>query len=302
MPFFLTYPQQEGIGRSVPSAPGYLLDTYSTGAAFAYGLRKLSSTAPSNCIRVRRSSDSTEQDIGYSGDLLDEASLLTFTGAGDGFITKWYDQTANVIDVAQTTAAAQPQIVSQGVVLRQGIHPCVSFDGTDDRLVFGSNNLFNNKTDGAIFLVTRYKSRATIMRAAVFVATAAGGITRISMGATSGGKYGLFGRRLDGDSSATTTGASDLNAGFAIIETGIVDWGNSNAYIYVNGIIDVTNTAFQTDGSTTNVNSSGFSIGGNHSTADYAPMNCLEVIGYNTNQSSNRTGIEAIINYHHFIY
>ena len=50
---------------------GYLVDDYSP--TVAYSLRKLSSSA-TNAIRVRRSSDNTEQDIGFSGDNLDTTS------------------------------------------------------------------------------------------------------------------------------------------------------------------------------------------------------------------------------------
>ena len=60
-----------------------LLDTYS-GAAAAYSLRLLDSTYTGSAIRVRRSSDNTEQDIGFNvfGEL-DTVSLLAFAGTGD---------------------------------------------------------------------------------------------------------------------------------------------------------------------------------------------------------------------------
>jgi hypothetical protein len=48
-------------------APSYLLDTYS-GAAVAYSLRKLSSTYNGSAIRVRRSSDNTEMNIGFNSE------------------------------------------------------------------------------------------------------------------------------------------------------------------------------------------------------------------------------------------
>ena len=93
-----------------------LLDTYS-GAAGAYSLRRLSSSHTGNLIRVRRSSDNTEQNIGYNtNNVLDTTALLNFVGAGDGFVTTWYDQSGNARNATQTTAANQPIIVSAGVV------------------------------------------------------------------------------------------------------------------------------------------------------------------------------------------
>ena len=67
-----------------PSDPGGgftgLLDEYS-GAAAAYSVRRLSSSYTDGLIRVRRSSDDAEQDIGFdaNGDL-DTTALLAFVG------------------------------------------------------------------------------------------------------------------------------------------------------------------------------------------------------------------------------
>lgn len=93
---------------------GYLSDDYPPSAYFS--LRKTSSTA-TNAIRVRRSSDNSEQDIGFSGDDLDTASLESFCSATDGYIVTWYDQSGNANNLTQSTAANQPQIVSSGTTL-----------------------------------------------------------------------------------------------------------------------------------------------------------------------------------------
>jgi hypothetical protein len=115
----------------------YLIDAISSSSDSAYSLRQLSSSA-TNCIRVRRSSDNTEQDIGFSSNVLDTSSLTSFVGSNDGFITKWYDQSGNSVDAAQTTAANQPQIVSSGSVITEGGKPAISFDGSNDYLALSS--------------------------------------------------------------------------------------------------------------------------------------------------------------------
>ena len=114
-----------------------LLDTYS-GAAAAYSLRLLDSTYTGSAIRVRRSSDNTEQDIGFNvfGEL-DTVSLLAFAGTGDAFVKTWYDQ-ASTNDATQTTTANQPQIVSSGAVIVENGKPAVEFDGTNDEILFSS--------------------------------------------------------------------------------------------------------------------------------------------------------------------
>lgn len=115
---------------AVSAAAPPLLDTYS-GAAAAYSLRKLRTAYAGSAIRVRRSSDSAEQDIGFASGVLDTASLLSFVGAGDGLVTTWYDQSGNGRNATQATTTEQPLIVSTGVVVQTGSKPTLSFDGGD---------------------------------------------------------------------------------------------------------------------------------------------------------------------------
>jgi len=93
---------------------GYILDTYS--AAVAYSLRKLSGGYTGAAIRVRRSSDDTEQDIGFDGNNLDTTSLLSFVGAGNGLVTTIYDQSGAGLNFTQTNLVRQGRIVNSGVV------------------------------------------------------------------------------------------------------------------------------------------------------------------------------------------
>lgn len=91
-------------------------------------LRKMVATATTS-IRVRRSSDSSELDIGFSGTSLDTSALAAFVGGNSAFVTKVYDQTGNGFDAVQATAANQPRIVNAGV-----LDPAITFDGTSDSL------------------------------------------------------------------------------------------------------------------------------------------------------------------------
>ena len=111
-----------------------LLDLYPSATA-AYSLRKLRTAYSGNAIRVRRSSDNTEQNIGFdSNGNLNESALTTFVGSGNGFIVTWYDQSTNAINTIQATQSSQPQIVSSGSILRTNGKPSVLFDGTNDFL------------------------------------------------------------------------------------------------------------------------------------------------------------------------
>ncbi len=110
---------------SEASGSSYLLDTYS--AEGGYSMRKISSTA-TNCIRVRRSDNNAEQDIGFVGDELDTTSLLSFVGANDGFVTTWYDQSGNSRDAINFTATTQPRIVNSGVLETKNTKPAIYFN------------------------------------------------------------------------------------------------------------------------------------------------------------------------------
>lgn len=107
---------------------GLLLDTY-TGAAAAYSLRKLRTAYTGYCIEVRRSSDDTTANIGFVNDVLDESSLTTFCGAGDGFVKTWYDQSGNGNNATNETFSQQPQIVSSGSVLTLNNKPVIKCYG-----------------------------------------------------------------------------------------------------------------------------------------------------------------------------
>lgn len=120
----------------------YLLDNY-TGATAAYSVRKLSSTATS-ALRVRRSSDNTEQDIGFVGLDLDTTALSSFVGAGNGFITKWYDQSTNGNHLLQTTAATQPQIVFSGAVYTINGKPSVKYSDVAQSNLLLTNTIASN--------------------------------------------------------------------------------------------------------------------------------------------------------------
>jgi hypothetical protein len=116
--------------------PTLLLQAITVPTAVAYSAaRRLSSIYTGALIRVRRSSDNAEQDIGYDGcNLLDEAALTTFVGAGNGFVTTWYDQSGNGRNATQTVPTQQPRIIVNGVLQLEGTRPAILFDGIDDGL------------------------------------------------------------------------------------------------------------------------------------------------------------------------
>ena len=116
-----------------------VLDQLSTPSAAAYSLRKLRAAYNSPAIRVRRSSDSTEDNIGFTATgELNTAALLAFVGVGNnGFVTTWYDQSGNGRNATKSAAEIQPQIVSNGVLITENGRAYIDFTGNKG---LGSNH------------------------------------------------------------------------------------------------------------------------------------------------------------------
>lgn len=165
---FLICLQSHGqiINASQPYRPqvascSYMLDQYSSAAA-AYSLRKLDCDYSGNAIRVRRSSDNTEQDIGFTANgHLDTTTLKSFTGSNSAYVTTWYDQSGNGLNVTQSTSGNQPRIVNAGVIELNGTKPSVLFIASSSTYLNGGDILDNDSTYLNIFSVAKFGSAAT---------------------------------------------------------------------------------------------------------------------------------------------
>jgi Concanavalin A-like lectin/glucanases superfamily/Alpha-L-arabinofuranosidase B, catalytic len=97
-----------------------LLDGLTTPVVGAWSMRRLRGGYTGPCLNVRRDSDNTSKDIGFTATgELDISSLLAFVGTAGGFVTTLYDQAANpsaASNLVQSVATRQPQIVAAGVL------------------------------------------------------------------------------------------------------------------------------------------------------------------------------------------
>jgi hypothetical protein len=119
-------------GETLLSGGGFegLLNKF-PGASLGLSLDKLDKNYTGSAIKVRRSSDNNELDIGFVDGVLDIATLLTFLGSGNGFVSIIYDQVGSN-NMTQTTANLQGQIVSNGSVILKGGKPCIIRSASDD--------------------------------------------------------------------------------------------------------------------------------------------------------------------------
>jgi hypothetical protein len=129
------------------------------------GLRKLHPGYAGSAIRVRRSSDNVEANIGFDAKgRLDEAALLTHVGANHGYVVTWFDQFGSTRDYTQATTTAQGQIVNAGAIIKINGYPVVLFDGVDDCYISTAAGLYaaGQATVGMVLCASPQSAAATV--------------------------------------------------------------------------------------------------------------------------------------------
>lgn len=143
---------------------GLLLDSYEgdTTAARSTARLLLTSYNGNPLIRVRRSADNTQADIGHlENGNLDEDALLAWVGAGSGYITKIYDQTGNGNYLHQSISSKQPRIVNAGTIEKRNGVPVAVFDGIDDALLEFGLPLTTSQSENSSFVVYSIETLTT---------------------------------------------------------------------------------------------------------------------------------------------
>jgi hypothetical protein len=268
-----------------------LLNLYS-GAAAAYSLRLLRKGYAGNAIRVRRSSDNTEANIGFdSNGNLNTATLLAFCGAGNGFVTTWYDQSGNGRDATQSTGANQPQIVSSGSVILENGKIALRFDGSDDTLSVGNFDLYSNTNGQSIISVFKALNNSTNKQ-----------IISKYHAAQSKRQWFLSNDNYNVQELATSFNGSNLAQGVNT-QTQQLFFGNwipsTSTILYQNNTNSYIATTAATDISTTDAS---VLIGASFDNLSYVFANIQEIIVYDFSQASNRAAIQINVNSFYSIY
>jgi hypothetical protein len=258
-----------------------LLDLYPNAAA-AYSLRKLRTAYTGSAIRVRRSSDNTETDIGFNnaGDL-DTSALATFVGNGNGFVSTWYDQSGNDRHATQTGTTFQPTVVSSGSLVTMNTKPSLNFNTSTTRLRYQQ--------------VTNFLSQPTTIFATV--------------------------QGVDVNGQRFISDGSNLNVGQLAIQSSNVLGIYAGTSLQVTSTTPLTSVflayaLFNTTTSQVGVNSNIVTGGAGNAnmnnaitlgtSGDFGPRGLrgklTEYVIYPNNNSANRIGIETNINSYYGIY
>jgi len=269
-----------------PSVPAFtgLLDTYS-GATVAYSAaRRLATAYTGALIRVRRSSDNTEQDIGYDGsNVLDESALTSFVGANDGFVTTWYDQSGNSKNATQSTASNQHRIVSSGIIEKDGGKPCL-------------NTLTRPPMS---FTTTDYKNAITIAKVDTqnLINYLVGLTGTFNYGTFYNGSYG----GIDGIGAYDMVNTRSLTGEDLNRHLGWLQMKSGNLYAAKDGASESNLGTFAPPPYTSYAQAN--ELGGRSLLSVlYFQGKIQEIILYNSDQTSNKTGLESNINTFYSIY
>jgi hypothetical protein len=276
------------------TAAPLLLDTYS-GSRVAYSLRKLRTAYAGSAVRVRRSNDNSEQDIGFVGEAFDTASLSTFVGSNSAFVTKWYDQSGGARDAAQTTAANQPRIVNAGTIETENGKPSVNF-GTN------SNNWWLDLPSGAL-AASNLCSYFQVARVNTFASSNAGvfapstdnskGLEVLQHDVISTPSYLRLNNTAKNNSSNPlwTNNAQGMFT-FITNASSTAAWNNASS-------VTLTSTTAMGTLNFTGVYAIGRYAGG---ASNVMSGEWQELVIYQSDQTSNRTGIQGNLNTYYGIY
>lgn len=276
-----------------PPIETLLLDDYPN-ATVAYSFNRLRLAYTGNCIRVQRSSDNTQQDIGWdANNHIDTNALKTFVGANNGFIVTWYDQSGNGYNATGATASGiLPRIINAGVIERNGGNVASRHidanGGAQESYYIISSSIY------AASVAYLYAFSAYSSNNAGFFATLLGS------------NPNLRGFGLDHPSSGRTrrtitsrTGGLSLGASTSTYTDGVsyvrTDAANrTNVLQWINGTSTVSIADRNEDFSFTGL--ANFILAGTNENVVTCDFHIMEFVLYAIDQSGNRSGIESKIN------
>jgi hypothetical protein len=246
-------------------------------ALVAYSLRQIKAGA--NVVRVRRDSDNAEADFTAAG--VSDGTLESWVGAGNGLVRTWYDQIGTA-HFQQANAASQPRIVNAGSLVTKNGKPSCEYDGVDDFM-----EATNPYSDGpvSVFAVKAHNNNTGVVYEAastlVFGSSAGFRVDNYSGDA----RFGTFnGTTADFIRAANNT--SDLQIHGAIKGVG-------SRAVYIDGSsIDSDNQSGTVDFTGVTVSRTGAFVGAGQQVHYYDGFNS-EIIGFNTDESANRSAIES---------
>ena len=275
------------------------------GVDAAYSVRKLFNDYTGYAMRVRRSSDNAELDIGFTVfNLLDETSILNFCGNSLGTVVAWYDQsgngyTAGVSNVAYSVG--YPYICDGGAMFRllgSSTIPAIYFAG--NRGLITSTALPDFKFN-SVFFVESHQYTSDSDNERIYDKRRSNGL--VSLFRTTGINYSNYNYGRGGASSLSVDTAPSATFFGKPIIFDATKPTDVNVDIRVNNVLQV-NTVIRTGAQQDNANFA-LGIGTNvinaptPSGGNYFSGSISELIIYNSDMQAFRQPIINNINYYY---
>lgn len=185
------------------------------------------------------------KDFGYLSSVEGWWSALAGVKVEAGGVSKLYDLSANNRDLTQDVENQRPNLVGNAIV----------FGAREDniRLILGPSGVLRN-VSGATLFVRHAPSASAPRPTALYIATPSGGNSVRALLGLDNGAFRAGGRRLDIDTAQFIV-AGGVVLGTTMTQTGVFDFANAKAYLYVDGTLLGSADPFQTAGSTSNTDS-----------------------------------------------
>ena len=135
---------------AAPAFTGLLNETYGSGAEAAYSTRRLNGNV-TDCMVIRRASDSTTTTIGFDGEDIDEAAITTFCTGTSCTVYQWLDQSGNGNTATAANTGEEPTIYTGGGLVKENGRVALDVNDT----VLNPSSTITLATDLTMFYVTK---------------------------------------------------------------------------------------------------------------------------------------------------
>jgi hypothetical protein len=198
-------------------------------------------------------------------DAADSSTVTTVSGA----VSQWNDKSGNGLNTTQGTADNRPSYQTSSLASKNTIQ----FDGNDG-LVRTNASISKNASSSLIYAVAKGATSGTQ------------GICLLTVDSDGGARQYLYfaannlsagGRRLDTDSFQSISSSITHDNAWVIAGSRHV-WSSSDLFLYQNGTERASSLTFQTDGNTSNTDSTSLVIGNNAGINQSLTGNIAEMI------------------------
>lgn len=199
------------------------------------------------------------------------------------------DLSGNGYHFSQAIAANRPtiQFGANGIGFAR-------FDGVNDELLRSASNLVRNVSGATIYVSRRWTALPGTGRT-VFDIIGGASSVRAGLRGSGTGKNRAAGRTIDANPYSNITGTSDIVPGSWKVQTGVFDYANTDLHLYVDGVLDGSNTGFNVETTTSNTASAAAAIGSQYGAAFFNGDIAHVLVFHTAHDASTRARVRGWI-------